>query len=124
MKYFLIFRHPHITSAEKDLILISLGKKPFLSSKNSLSPIPISESNNEGYNFVDDDKVPIIEIEAKTEMKPKVPIKDIFTSIPVYAIIIGHCCQGWGFYTLLTEMPTYLNQILHFDIKEVSMPFF
>ena len=103
--------------------MISLGKKPFLSSKNSLSPIPISESNNEGYNFVDDDKAPIIEIEAKTEMKPKVPIKDIFTSIPVYAIIIGHCCQGWGFYTLLTEMPTYLNQILHFDIKEVSMPF-
>ena len=124
MKYFfLICRHPHITCAEKDLILISLGKKPFVSSENSLSPTPISESNNEGYNFVDYDKAPIIEKEAKTRMNPKVPIKDIFTSIPVYAIIIGHCCQGWGFYTLLTEMPTYLSQILHFNIKEVSMHF-
>ena len=25
--------------------------------------------------------------------------------------------QNWGFYTLLTELPTYMKNILHFDIK-------
>ena len=33
--------------------------------------------------------------------------------------MIGHCCQNWGFYTLLNEMPTYMKTVLHFNIEEV-----
>lgn len=29
-----------------------------------------------------------------------------------------HCVQNWGYYMLLTEMPTYMNNILKFNIKE------
>jgi hypothetical protein len=51
--------------------------------------------------------------------KPPIPWRSILTSIPVWSILVAHCCQNWGFYTLLTELPTYMKQILHYDIKTV-----
>ena len=36
--------------------------------------------------------------------------------------------QNWGFYTLLTELPTYMKNILHFNIEDNSavsaLPYF
>lgn len=29
-----------------------------------------------------------------------------------------HCAQNWGFWILMTEMPTYMNDVLGFDIKD------
>ena len=112
------FRHPRISQQEKDLILISLGKQPYNNPSDENSIGTHQDNDLDSIDFNDDE--PIIQLDgpSKKEHK-KIPLRDIFTSIPVYAIIIGHCCQGWGFYTLLTEMPTYLYQILHFDIKEV-----
>ncbi|KAG8229382.1 hypothetical protein J437_LFUL000903 [Ladona fulva] len=46
------------------------------------------------------------------------PWKEIWTSLPFWAVILAHCGQNWGFWTLLTEMPTYLNSVLHFDLNE------
>jgi len=37
------------------------------------------------------------------------PWKDIFTSMPVWAITCAHFCENWGFYTLLTQLPSYMN---------------
>jgi len=54
------------------------------------------------------------------EKELSIPWKAIVTSVPLWAIAIAQCSQAWGFYTLLTELPTYLKQILHFDIKTVS----
>lgn len=48
------------------------------------------------------------------------PWGKILTSAPVWAINIGHFGACWGYYTLFTEMPTFLKDILHFDIKHVS----
>ncbi|CAH0751339.1 unnamed protein product [Diatraea saccharalis] len=36
--------------------------------------------------------------------------------VPLWAILIAQCGQSWLFYTQLTELPTYMNNILHFDI--------
>lgn len=44
----------------------------------------------------------------------------MLTSMPVLAILVAQTAQGWGLYTLLTELPTYMKTILHFDIKAVS----
>ncbi|XP_055953849.1 sialin-like isoform X2 [Argiope bruennichi] len=52
----------------------------------------------------------------KTEKKDT-PWKDIFTSLPVWAVAVGHFGHVFGFNVLLTEMSTYLNGILHFDIQ-------
>ncbi|CAL1281275.1 unnamed protein product [Larinioides sclopetarius] len=49
---------------------------------------------------------------------PDVPWKAILSSRYVWALVITSFGQGWGYYTLLTELPTYLAQILHFDIKK------
>ena len=38
----------------------------------------------------------------------------------MWGIIIGHFGAGWGYYTLFTQMPTYLKDIQHLDIKTVS----
>lgn len=47
-----------------------------------------------------------------------VPFKKIFTSVPVWALLITQCGQSWAFYTQLTELPTYMSNILHFDIQQ------
>ncbi|XP_037956223.1 putative inorganic phosphate cotransporter [Teleopsis dalmanni] len=46
-----------------------------------------------------------------------VPWKSLFTSLPFYGLIAAHCGFTWGFYTLLTEMPTYMSSVLHLDVK-------
>jgi ACS family sodium-dependent inorganic phosphate cotransporter-like MFS transporter 5 len=50
-----------------------------------------------------------------------VPWRAIATSGPVWALLIGHVAQNYGFYTLLTELPTYMANVLHFDIKANSL---
>lgn len=51
----------------------------------------------------------------------KTPWGQIFTSMPFYAIAIVHSAHNWGFWTLLTEMPSYMNGVLHFDIKKNAL---
>lgn len=50
----------------------------------------------------------------------KTPWKSILTSGPFIALILVHCAQNWGFWTMLTEIPTYLNYVMKFNIKEVN----
>ncbi|XP_077984286.1 sialin-like [Glandiceps talaboti] len=60
----------------------------------------------------------IEEIGPSSEDKdPKVPWMNIFTSIQIWGLAVGHFCSNWGFYTLLTSFPTYLDQVLGFDIS-------
>ncbi|KAK7082383.1 hypothetical protein SK128_002997 [Halocaridina rubra] len=51
---------------------------------------------------------------------PQIPWKHILTSMPFWAIFVVHIAQNWGFYTLLTELPTYMKNILHFSIAHNS----
>ncbi|CAG9862857.1 unnamed protein product [Phyllotreta striolata] len=48
------------------------------------------------------------------------PWLHIFMSPPFWAILIAHCGQNFGFWTLLTEIPSYLKEILQFDLKSNS----
>ncbi|XP_028410883.1 LOW QUALITY PROTEIN: sialin-like [Dendronephthya gigantea] len=48
----------------------------------------------------------------------KTPWKSIMTSLPVWAIIVAHFTNNWGFYTLLTTMPTYFKEVLGVNIRE------
>ncbi|XP_049947632.1 putative inorganic phosphate cotransporter [Schistocerca serialis cubense] len=45
------------------------------------------------------------------------PWISILSSMPFIALAVVHCGQNWGFYTLLTEMPTYFSSVLGFDIQ-------
>lgn len=49
------------------------------------------------------------------------PWRSIFTSVPFISLIIVHCAHNWGFWTLLTEMPNYMKNVLGLDIKHVCV---
>nr|XP_042911231.1 putative inorganic phosphate cotransporter isoform X1 [Parasteatoda tepidariorum]XP_042911232.1 putative inorganic phosphate cotransporter isoform X2 [Parasteatoda tepidariorum] len=56
-------------------------------------------------------------IEKRAKINVKIPWKSIWTSLPVWAVVIGHFGHNWAFYTLLIMAPTYLSNVLHFDLK-------
>jgi hypothetical protein len=43
----------------------------------------------------------------KQKLSP--PWGKFFTSAPVWAIIAAHFAENWGFYTLLTQLPTFMR---------------
>ncbi|KAK7082379.1 hypothetical protein SK128_002993 [Halocaridina rubra] len=55
-----------------------------------------------------------------TQKKQSIPWKHIFTSMPFWAIFVVHFAENWGFYALLMEMPTYMKNILHYNILQDS----
>lgn len=50
-----------------------------------------------------------------------VPWLAILSSGPVWALVTTHVAQNFGFYTLLTELPSYMSRVLHFNIKDNSV---
>ncbi|XP_054654024.1 sialin isoform X2 [Dunckerocampus dactyliophorus] len=47
-----------------------------------------------------------------------IPWRAMLTSRPLLAIMVAHFSYNWTFYTLLTLLPTYMNDILGFSIQE------
>lgn len=45
-------------------------------------------------------------------------------SLPLWAVIVSQMCSNWSYYTLLTSLPTYMDNILHFDLKSVRFASF
>lgn len=61
--------------------------------------------------YISKDELRYIQASLGRSLKPetKYPWKDIFTSKPVYAISASHFAENWGFYTLLTQLPSFLK---------------
>ena len=51
----------------------------------------------------------------------KTPWLEIAKSKSVIAIIFSHFACNWANYLFLTQLPSYMNDILRFDIKSVSI---
>lgn len=49
------------------------------------------------------------------------PWKQIFTSSAVISLVIAHSAHNWGFWTILTEIPSYMKSVLHFNIKQNAL---
>ncbi|XP_054157782.1 sialin-like [Oppia nitens] len=49
--------------------------------------------------------------------KKHIPWKSMLTSYRVYSAVITHFGANWGYFTLLTLLPTYYDKILHMNIK-------
>lgn len=50
--------------------------------------------------------------------KPKnVPWIALLTSAPVWAIIITHGCSVFGYFMVVNQLPTYMKEVLHFNVK-------
>ncbi|CAL1286599.1 unnamed protein product [Larinioides sclopetarius] len=58
------------------------------------------------------------QIQFAEEQKLPVPWKKVLTSMPVWTVAIVSFCSTWGFITLLTKLPTYLEVVLHVPIQK------
>ncbi|KAL7630250.1 UNVERIFIED_CONTAM: hypothetical protein RMT77_019607 [Armadillidium vulgare] len=54
---------------------------------------------------------------AKNEKSPPLPWKSILTSVPFLAIIIADLGNNWGFFTLATDLPLYMKNMLRTNIS-------
>ncbi|UYV62380.1 SLC17A2 [Cordylochernes scorpioides] len=50
--------------------------------------------------------------------KTQIPWKSLLTSGPVWTLTVTKTCWTWGFYTMLTKLPMYLDQVLHIPITQ------
>lgn len=50
-----------------------------------------------------------------------IPWLKMATCLPLWAILVTQCGQSWAFYTQLTELPTYMAKILHFNIEQLAL---
>ncbi|XP_045772826.1 putative inorganic phosphate cotransporter isoform X2 [Maniola jurtina] len=55
------------------------------------------------------------------QKKYPTPFKKIALCLPFWAAVVAHCGQNWGFFTLMTEMPTYMSDVLHFNLAKNGM---
>nr|XP_023022082.1 putative inorganic phosphate cotransporter [Leptinotarsa decemlineata] len=62
-------------------------------------------------NFIESFKEPI-------GKKPPTPWKSIVTSVPIWAVLCSQVGTVWGYNTLLSEIPTYMNKIIGFNMKQ------
>ncbi|XP_017865904.1 PREDICTED: putative inorganic phosphate cotransporter [Drosophila arizonae] len=58
----------------------------------------------------------------------RTPWLRIFTSLPFLSLLLAHCANNWGFWTLLTQIPTFMKNVLGMDIKHngplSALPYF
>jgi len=50
-----------------------------------------------------------------------IPWSLLLSKAPVWAIIINHFCANWGFYVILTWLPTYFMQALGAQLSQVGL---
>lgn len=65
--------------------------------------------------FISKDELRYIQesLGSKEKTTIKHPWKEIFTSKAVYAICASHFAENWGFYTMLTQLPSFLTGIMN-----------
>ncbi|XP_031634758.1 vesicular glutamate transporter 2-like [Contarinia nasturtii] len=59
-------------------------------------------------------------LSTNTNTSVKHPWTDIFTSKAVYAICVAHFAENWGFYTMLTQLPSFLKDTLGYELEEAG----
>lgn len=74
----------------------------------------------DGADIVDTDDDTTVRSSAQSNRK-LLPLRQILTSTPFYAILVAHICNNWGWYMLLIELPFYMKQVLKFNIKENAL---
>jgi hypothetical protein len=57
----------------------------------------------------------------KHDNNSAIPWLTILKSLPVWAIVCAHFAENWGIYTMLTELPTFLSDVMNYKIEKVNL---
>ncbi|KAJ8967618.1 hypothetical protein NQ314_002736, partial [Rhamnusium bicolor] len=76
--------------------------------------------NPESHPFISDkEKIYLGEQIANVPHKEKViPWKAILSSWPIWALVVAQIGHDWGFFTMVTDLPKYMKDVLHFNVKQ------
>ncbi|XP_046326763.2 sialin-like [Haliotis rufescens] len=81
----------------------------------------LSADNPRKHKFISEKEIAYIErkIGYKTNIKTRsTPWLAMAKSGPLWAIILAHMCNNWTNYTLITVLPTFMKEVLKFDIRQ------
>ncbi|XP_011178028.1 putative inorganic phosphate cotransporter [Zeugodacus cucurbitae] len=74
--------------------------------------------------WISEDECMFIETALVTSVKPehehastKTPWLNIFTSVPFWVLLVAQCTFTWGFWIMLTQIPSYIKSILGKDME-------
>lgn len=56
----------------------------------------------------------------QNDNEKNIPWCQILRSKAVWAVVIAHSAENWGIYTMLTEMPTFLSEIMGFKMDKAG----
>ncbi|CAD6189434.1 unnamed protein product [Caenorhabditis auriculariae] len=74
------------------------------------------------------DELTLLQRDAISECQYVVPWREILRSKAVWAVIMAHFSQNWGFYTMLTNLPRFLKDVADYDIEKAgvasALPYF
>ena len=58
---------------------------------------------------------------------PSTPWRLILTSVPLMALVTAQIGHGFGYFTIVTDLPKYMSDVMRFNVKEngiySSMPY-
>ncbi|XP_076262845.1 sialin-like isoform X1 [Rhynchophorus ferrugineus] len=76
--------------------------------------------NPDAHPFISDkEKTYLAEHISNISSKEKViPWRAILTSAPIWALVIAQIGHDWGFFTMVTDLPKYMKDVLHFNVKQ------
>ncbi|XP_049817601.1 putative inorganic phosphate cotransporter isoform X2 [Aethina tumida] len=58
------------------------------------------------------------EIANVSSEKKRIPWKALLTSMPLWALVTAQIGHDWGFFTMVTDLPKYMKDVLHFNVKQ------
>ena len=60
-------------------------------------------------------------LSAKDDEKIKASYCDILKRSYVYAFCVTMCCMAFGYYSILTTIPFYMDEVLEININTISL---
>jgi ACS family sodium-dependent inorganic phosphate cotransporter len=80
----------------------------------------ICYSDPQSHPFISEKEKTYLEKELSrvTNEKKTIPWKAILTSVPVWALVAAQVGHDWGFYTMVTDLPKYMKDVLKFKVQE------
>ena len=84
----------------------------------------------EDSRWVSDSEKDLLRVSVSTKevlIFSEIPWRRIFTTIPVLSVVFMHGCNCFGYFMILSDLPKYMVEQLHFNIKDsgivASLPY-